>query len=369
MATKEQVLEILKDVQDPELHKSVVELDMVKNIAICDGVVSVKINLTVQGCPLKSVIEEDVKQKLLSLPEVERVSVEFGAMTEEERGAVATKVRGGAAGAGPGGIWKKNRFADAESTTRIINVASGKGGVGKSTTTVNLACALAQRGFKVGIVDCDIYGFSVPRMMGNMSRPVPLQQDMLLPVLAHGVKFISAGSLVDEDTPIIWRGPMLGKMIDNFLNEVFWNELDYLLFDLPPGTGDVALSLSQMIPNAEMVIVTTPQAAAAQVAQRVGKMAERTNQKVLGVIENMSYFVCDKCNEPHEIFGKGGAQAVANHLHTELLAKVPLTNPLRQGGDIGEPVVVAHPEDPAAKAFLECADALVRLAPPKVKAS
>lgn len=370
MATKEQVLDVLKDIEDPELRKSIVELDMVKNIAICDDIVDIKINLTIQGCPLQSVIQQEVNEKLRQkLPEIKQVNVQFGAMNDQERVAVAQKMRGGGAGAeggmGPGGVYKRNPFADPNSPTRLITVASGKGGVGKSTTTVNLAVALAKLGFHVGIMDCDIYGFSVPRMLGNMGRPVPIQEDMLLPLQAHGVRFISAGSFVDEDTPIIWRGPMLGKMLDNFLNEVFWGELDYLLLDLPPGTGDVALSLSQMLPGADMVIVTTPQAAASQVAQRVGKMAEKTQQKVIGVIENMSYFVCPNCSTPHEIFGKGGAEAVAARLGTELLGKIPLTADLRLGGDVGDPVVVAHPDDPAAKAFAQVAAELARVAPPK----
>ncbi len=364
MATKEQIIEALRPIQDPELHKSIVELDMVKHVSECDGIVKVVINLTIQGCPLKAVFEKEVEEKLLQLPGITNVNLEFGAMTEQERVAVAQKVHGGA-GTGPGGVYKQNPFADPKSPTRLINVASGKGGVGKSTTTVNLAVALSKRGYHVGIMDCDIYGFSVPRMLGNLNRPTPVREDMLLPLQAHGVRFISAGSFVDEDTPIVWRGPMLGKMLDNFLNEVYWGELDYMLLDLPPGTGDVALSISQMLPGSDMVIVTTPQAAAAQVAQRVGKMAEKTNQKVLGVIENMAYFICPNCSTKHEIFGKGGAQAVAARLGVDVIGRIPITGELRLGSDVGDPVVASNPEDPAAKAFFETVDNLVRLAPPK----
>jgi len=358
--TREQVMEALKSVNDPELHRNVVELDMVKGVDIDGGHVAVTINLTVKGCPLKARFENDVEAALKKIPGVERVTTYFDAMTPEERAAVASKVRNGA----PHADAAKTTMQLAMKTT-IIGVASGKGGVGKSTTTVNLAVALKKLGYEVGIIDADIYGFSVPRMLGNLNRPTPVQEDMLLPLQAHGVRFISAGSFVDEDTPIVWRGPMLGKMLDNFLNEVFWGELDYLLLDLPPGTGDVALSISQMLPGSDMLIVTTPQAAASQVAQRVGKMAEKTNQRILGVVENMSYFICPNCSTKHEIFGKGGAQAVAARLGVEVIGRIPMTTDLRLGSDIGDPVVASNPEDPAAKAFLETADALVRLTPPK----
>ncbi|MFZ5824493.1 MAG: P-loop NTPase [Bacillota bacterium] len=360
-ATREQVLEALKNVNDPELHKSVVELDMVKDIKIDGGHVTVTINLTVPGCPLKARFEHDVEAALKQVPGVERVTTLFGSMNAEERAAVAAKVRGGA----PHADAAQATMALATRTT-IIGVASGKGGVGKSTTTVNLAVALKKLGYHVGIIDADIYGFSIPRMMGNMSRPEQLDEQILLPVWAHGIPFISAGSLVNEDQAIIWRGPMLGKMIEQFLTNVQWGKLDYLLIDLPPGTGDVALSIAQMLPNTDLVLVTTPQAAAAQVASRVGSMASRTNQRIVGVIENMAYFLCDECEKKHYIFGKGGGAALAANLGCDVLSQVPLTSDVRLGSDVGDPIVADKEDHPAAKAYLEAARKLAEISPPKV---
>jgi ATP-binding protein involved in chromosome partitioning len=361
--TREQVMEALKSVQDPELHRDVVELDMVKEIQIDGGHVAVTINLTVMGCPLKAKFEQDVEAALKKIGGVEKVTTLFGAMTAEEKAAVAAKVRG--AGGAAHATAAQTTMALASRTT-ILGIASGKGGVGKSTSTVNLAVALKTLGYSVGIIDADIYGFSVPRMMGNMSRPEQLDDQMLLPVWAHGIPFISAGSLVNEDQAIIWRGPMLGKMIEQFLTNVQWGKLDYLLIDLPPGTGDVALSISQMLPNTDMVLVTTPQAAAAQVASRVGSMAARTNQRILGVIENMAYFICDNCDKKHEIFGKGGAQALAANLGCDVLARVPLVGDVRLGSDVGDPITADNEEHPASRAYLEAARQIAKLSPPKV---
>lgn len=363
--TREQVMEALKAVYDPELHRSVVELDMVKDIVIDGGHVAVTINLTVIGCPLKAKFEQDVEAALKNIPGVERVTTRFGAMTEAEKQAVAAKIRGGAAGAAPHASAAQTTMALATRTT-IIGVASGKGGVGKSTSTVNLAAALKKLGYAVGIIDADIYGFSIPRMMGNMSRPEQLDSDVLLPVWAHGIPFISAGSLVAEDQAIIWRGPMLGKMIEQFLTNVQWGKLDYLLIDLPPGTGDVALSVAQMLPNTDLVLITTPQAAAAQVASRVGSMAQKTNQRILGVVENMAYFVCDNCDKKHEIFGKGGAQALAANLGCEVLSRIPLVGDVRLGSDVGDPIVMDKEDHPAAQAYLEAARKIAQMAPPRV---
>ena len=362
--TREQVLEALKAVNDPELHRNVVELDMVKEIQIDGGQVVVTINLTVVGCPLKHKFEQDVQAAVGQIPGVEQVTTRFGAMTDAEKAAVAAKVRGGAPGA-PHASAAQSTMQLATRMT-IIGVASGKGGVGKSTTTVNLAVALKKLGYEVGIIDADIYGFSIPRMMGNMSRPEQLDEQTLLPVWAHGIRFISAGSLVNEDQAIIWRGPMLGKMIEQFLTNVQWGKLDYLLIDLPPGTGDVALSIAQMLPGTDMVLVTTPQAAAAQVATRVGSMAAKTNQRIIGVVENMAYFICDNCDKRHEIFGKGGANALAANLGCEVIARVPLVGDVRLGSDVGDPIVADKPDHPAAVAYLEAAAAIVQQAPPKV---
>lgn len=359
--TRDQVLEALKPVNDPELHKSIVELDMVKEIQIDGGHVTVTINLTVPGCPLKARFEQEVAAALGKLPGVERVTTLFGAMTAEERANVAAKVRGGQ----PHGDAMRSTISLASRTT-IIGVASGKGGVGKSTTTVNLAVALKKLGYSVGIIDADIYGFSIPRMMGNMARPEPLDDQTLLPVWAHDIPFISAGSLVNEDQAIIWRGPMLGKMIEQFLTQVQWGKLDYLLIDLPPGTGDVALSIAQMLPNTDLVLVTTPQAAAAQVASRVGSMSQKTNQRIIGVIENMAYFLCDQCEKKHFIFGKGGGQALAASLGCEVLSQIPLTADVRLGSDVGDPIVADKADHPAAQAYMEAARKIAEQAPPKV---
>jgi ATP-binding protein involved in chromosome partitioning len=359
--TREQVLEALKSVDDPELHRNIVELDMVKDIKIDGGHVTVTVNLTIMGCPLKFKFEQDV-EKVLKAIGVEQVTTLFGAMTEAEKAAVAAKVRGNAA---PHAAAAQSTMALATKTT-ILGIASGKGGVGKSTTTVNLAVALKKLGYEVGIIDADIYGFSIPRMMGNMSRPEQLGEDVLLPIWAHGIRFISAGSLVNEDQAIIWRGPMLGKMIEQFLTNVQWGKLDYLLIDLPPGTGDVALSIAQMLPGTDLVLVTTPQAAAAQVASRVGSMAEKTHQRVIGVVENMAYFICDSCDKKHEIFGKGGAQALAANLGCDVLARIPLVGDVRLGSDVGDPIVADKEDHPASKAYLDAARKIAELSPPKV---
>lgn len=359
--TREAIMEALKGVMDPELRRSVVELDMVKDVQIRGNDVDVVINLTVPGCPLKATFERDVVDRLRSeVPGIGEITVRFGEMTDAERAAVAAKVRGGPLPAA--------NTAKIAEKYRIIGVASGKGGVGKSTVTVNLAVALRQLGYEVGILDADIYGFSIPRMMGNRNRPVVLDEQSIVPVENHGVRFISAGSLVDEDTPIIWRGPMLTKMIEQFLTNVLWGDLQYLLIDLPPGTGDVALSIAQLLPGAEIVIVTTPQAAASQVAIRVGAMAHKVNQRILGIIENMAYFVCDQCSKEHYIFGQGGADALAAQLGTVVLGRVPLEGEVRMGGDAGDPVTVDRPDARAARAFLEVARRLAELAPPRTVA-
>jgi ATP-binding protein involved in chromosome partitioning len=360
--SREQVMDVLATINDPELHRSLVELDMVKSVEINEGRVDLAINLTIKGCPLKNEIEREVTTKVGAIPGVEKVNLAFGAMTDAERAATAAKLRGGQEPHAAG----RQRSMQLLQRTTIIGVASGKGGVGKSTVTVNLAVALKKQGYSVGIIDADIYGFSIPRMMGNMKRPDVLDEKTILPVWSHGISFISAGSLVPEDQAIVWRGPMLGKMIENFLTDVQWGRLDYLLFDLPPGTGDVALSVAQLLPGTDMILVTTPQAAAAQVASRVGSMAARTNQRIIGVIENMAYFICDNCEKKHEIFGKGGAQALAANLGVEVLARLPLVGDVRLGSDVGDPVVESDENHPAAKGFWEAARKISRLAPPKV---
>lgn len=322
LITQEQVLEALKDVQDPEIHKSVVELNMVRNIKIEGTHVSLDIILTIQGCPLKAVIHDDVVKAIQALG-AEKVDVHFGSMTDEERAELSGKLRQERTAPQGGGI---SSLLHPESKTKFIAVTSGKGGVGKSTVTVNLAVALARLGKKVGVIDADIYGFSVPDMMGIEQRPTVINET-ILPVPRHGVKVMSMGFFVEDNTPVIWRGPMLGKMLRNFFSEVSWGPIDYMILDLPPGTGDVALDVHQMIPQSKEIIVTTPHATAAFVAARAGAMAIHTKHEILGVVENMAYFSCSKCGDKEYIFGRGGGGKLAEELRTDLIAQIPLGQP------------------------------------------
>lgn len=321
MITEHQVLEALKGVQDPELHKSVVELNMVRNIQINGTKVSLDVILTIQGCPLKVKIQEDVENAIKALGATE-VQVAFGSMTDQERAELSSKLKGGQTASGG----SASPLLNPESPVTFIAITSGKGGVGKSTVTVNLATALARLGKKVGVVDADIYGFSVPDMMGIDQRPTVIN-NVVLPVERFGVKVISMGFFVEDNSPIIWRGPMLGKMLRNFFSEIHWGDLDYLLLDLPPGTGDVALDVHQMIPQSKEIVVTTPHATASFVAARAGSMAIKTGHEILGIVENMSYFECGKCGSQETIFGKGGGEKLAKELNTELLAKIPMGQP------------------------------------------
>jgi ATP-binding protein involved in chromosome partitioning len=348
----------LAKVNDPEIHKPITELDMVKGVTIDGRNVVVEILLTVAGCPLKDKITRDVTEALQATGEVDRVEVHMGVMTEEQRRAMVERLRG------PGGVQAERPIAfwQQGSTTRAILVASGKGGVGKSSTTANLAVALAQQGLKVGVVDCDVYGYSIPRMLGVAGRPVAFE-GMFLPLEGHGVKVVSIGFFVAEEQPVVWRGPMLHKAIQQFLADAYWGDIDVVLLDMPPGTGDVAISVAQYLPGAEMLIVTTPQEAAAKVAARAGKITEQVNLKVLGVVENMAYFLCPSCDEKHEIFGSGGGQALASSLGTEVLAQIPLDVAHRSGSDEGKPIVVTDPDSPAAKAIIELAAKVARKGP------
>ena len=352
MVTRDEVYAALGQVMDPEIHKPITELDMVKDIAISEaGVVTVEVLLTVAGCPLKDRINKDVTAAVAPLPGVRQVVIELGAMTEEQRQAMVTKLRGSQASQ-----QRKITFWGDESSTRVLAVASGKGGVGKSSVTVNLAAALAAQGHRVAVVDCDIYGFSVPRMLGVNGRPVGFN-GMIMPLEAHGVWVISIGFFTDG-RPVAWRGPMLHRAIQQFLTDVYWGELDYVLLDLPPGTGDVQISLAQMLPGSEMVLVTTPQEAAERVAILAGRFAQENGIKVAGVIENMSYFVCPNCDERHEIFGTGGGQQLAGELGTELLGRIPMDVRLREGGDSGKPLVMSDPDAPASQELLKVAATL-----------
>lgn len=314
------MLEALKNVEDPELHRSVVELNMVRNIQIEEDKVELDIILTIQGCPLKVKIQKDVEDAIKELGAKE-VVVHFGSMTDEERAHLSATLRGGQ----PKDQQELSHLLRPDSKTVFIAITSGKGGVGKSTVTVNLATALARKGKKVGVIDADIYGFSVPDMMGINRIPVVID-NTVIPVEQFGVKVISMGFFVEDNAPIIWRGPMLGKMLRNFFTEVHWEDLDYMILDLPPGTGDVALDVHQMIPQSKEIIVTTPHPTAAFVAARAGVMAIKTNHEILGVIENMSYYV-NKDGEKDPIFGSGGGDKLAEALETEVLARIPIGQP------------------------------------------
>lgn len=322
LITQEQILEALKDVYDPEINKSVVELNMVRNIQIDGDRVRLDVILTIQGCPLKNKIHDDVEQAIKALGAT-HVDVHFGSMTDEERAQLSAQLRSERTSLQQGGV--SNLLAP-DSKTTFIAVTSGKGGVGKSTVSVNLAVALRRQGKKVGIIDADIYGFSVPDMMGIDQRPTVIDET-ILPVPKHGVKVMSMGFFVEDNTPVIWRGPMLGKMLRNFFSEVSWGNLDYIILDLPPGTGDIALDVHQLIPQSKEIIVTTPHATAAFVAARAGAMAIHTQHEILGVVENMAYFSCGKCGEKEYVFGRGGGGKLAEELRTELIAQIPLGQP------------------------------------------
>jgi ATP-binding protein involved in chromosome partitioning len=356
MPTQEQISEILGQIQDPELHRGLNDLNMVRNIAIDGARISVLVALTIPGCPLKSFFQEVIPAKLVeSFPDIEHVAVELTSMTEEERQAVI------------GGVRKESPapFARSDSPTQVIAIGSGKGGVGKSTTTVNLAASLAKLGHTVGLLDADVWGFSIPRMLGVHERPTVVD-DMIMPPEMFGVKIVSIGLFTTEDNPVVWRGPMLHKALQQFLTDVHWDEPEYLLVDLPPGTGDVSISIAQFLPGASMVIVTTPQAVAEKVAQRAGFMAEKTGLRVAGVVENMSYFRGDDGKE-YNIFGSGGGAALAERLRVPLLGEIPIDPELRAFADAGAPIVLQAPDSEVAQKLDECAKELVNLLPPKPK--
>src|SRR3954449_4158339 len=357
--TEAVVIDALRPVEDPELHRSIVDLGMVKRVDIAEGSVGVLVALTVPGCPLRAEIDRRVTEAIKGLDPQGAVSVEFTVMTPEELHALRTGLHGdpaATAGSQPAHGHAQGRaipFADPASRTRVLLIASGKGGVGKSSVTTNLAVALAQRGKSVGVLDADVWGFSIPKMLGVDRNPVVLDE-MLLPPEANGVRCISIGFFADEDQPVIWRGPMLHKALEQFLTDVYWDDPNYLLVDLPPGTGDVSISLAQMLPHAEMYVVTTPQPAAQRVAQRAGYMAHKVNLKVRGIIENMAWFTGDD-GKRYELFGRGGGEDLSKTLGVPLLGQVPFVPLLREGGDEGSPVVAADPSSEASLAFEELA--------------
>ncbi|RAV34854.1 Mrp/NBP35 family ATP-binding protein [Corynebacterium heidelbergense] len=353
--TESAVRSALSRVEDPELNRPITELGMVKSIEIDGSRVAVTIYLTIAGCPMKSTLTQRTQQAVEGVPGVERVTVTTDVMSDDQRREVRKIVRGDAAD-------PVIPFAQANSTTRVFAVASGKGGVGKSSVTVNVAVALAKRGLKVGVIDADIYGHSIPHMMGSTDRPHQVDE-MIMPLQAHGVKLISIGHFIGDNSPVVWRGPMLHRAIQQFLGDVFWGDLDILLLDLPPGTGDVAISVAQLVPNAELLIVTTPQAAAAEVAERAGTIAQQTRQRIGGVIENMSWMDMPDGSRM-EVFGSGGGQLVADRLRqiagseVKLLGQIPLDPQLRIGGDLGNPIAISEPNSAAAVAFGGIADHL-----------
>lgn len=365
MPTESAVLEALRPVEDPELHRSIVDLDMVKEVAIAGEAVTVTVALTVPGCPLKEEITRRVTDAVSPLDGVGSVDVELTVMSDEQRQGVAEQLRAQQHGQAPGGEGRTrvNPFTDAR--TRVLAVASGKGGVGKSSVSANLAVALAQRGHKVAAVDADVWGFSMPRMLG-IDRPPVVIDEVIVPPEANGVHLISMGFFAREDQPVVWRGPMLHKALEQFLTDVHWDEPDFLVVDMPPGTGDIALSMAQFLPRAEVVIVTTPQPAAQRVAQRAAYMSQRVNLELLGVIENMSWFRGDD-GKAYELFGADGGRLLADQLEIPLLGQVPLVPELRAGADEGRPIVVTDPDDEASQAFFRIAEQIdVELAPTKI---
>lgn len=349
------VRDALKQVQDPEIHRSLGDLEAIRDVDIADGQVSVLIALAVPGSPLVDDLGHAVTDAAMAVEGVEGVQVSFTAMSDDEIDRLATDLRGPASGD------REVSIGRAGSGTRVIGIASGKGGVGKSSVTTNLAVALADKGKKVGVIDADVWGFSIPKMMG-VDRAPSVLRDLLLPPQAHGVSVISMDFFVQPDQAVVWRGPMLDKALQQFLVDVHWGDLDFLLIDMPPGTGDVAISISQYLPRAEVLIVTTPQPTAQRVAVRAGLMAQKVNQDIIGVIENMSWFTGDD-GKRYEIFGNGGGQRLADDLGVSLLGQIPLVPAVREGADQGLPISVIDPDGEVAQAFEAVATRLIETGP------
>ncbi len=356
----------LAGVKDPEIRRPITELGMVDSVEVsASGIVELVVLLTIAACPLRDTLTADVTAAVRAVPGVTEVRLTLGVMTDAQRTALRDGLKGGAA--------KDIPFARPESRTRVYAIASGKGGVGKSTVTVNLAVSLAARGLAVGVLDADVYGFSIPRMLGVTGRPTRIGE-MILPPQAHGVKVISVGMFVDGNTPVVWRGPMLHRALQQFLGDVFWGDLDVLLLDLPPGTGDIAISTAQLIPTTEILVVTTPQVAAAEVAERAGSIALQTRQRIAGVVENMSPMTLPD-GTVLELFGSGGGSVVAQSLSrvtgtaVPLIGQIPLQVSLRAAGDVGVPLVISDPHSPAAVALTAVADDLAARSRPLVGVS
>ena len=347
----------LATVSDPELHRPLPELGMVDSVEFEGGIASIKILLTISGCPMRDRLEKDVRAAVLEVVGVEDIRLEFGVMNETQRDNVKKLLRGGRE--------KFIPFAQPDSLTRVWGISSGKGGVGKSSVTVNLAAALAERGFKVGVLDADVYGHSIPRLFGiEGQRPTAIDQTFI-PVEVRGIKVVSIEMFKpDRADPVAYRGPLLHRVLEQLLSDAYWGDLDFLLLDLPPGTGDIAISLGQLIPASEIIVVTTPQVAAAEVAERAGRIAHQLKQHIVGVIENMSAYEDSLTGAKVALFGEGGGAETARRLSTlvgadvKLVARIPFDQELREGGDEGSPIVWRNPESTAAKAFFEVVDQL-----------
>jgi ATP-binding protein involved in chromosome partitioning len=343
---REEVLRALERVIDPELKRSVIELDMVRRADVVEGRADIEIALTVPGCPLRASFETQVEDALRPVAGIDEVTLSFTVMTPEEKAALTTKLRGGVSERTPG--------ISVDSGTRVIAVASGKGGVGKSSFAASLAAALSGLGNRTGILDADVYGYSIPHMLGIRQRPIVVDK-MIVPPVRGDLKVMSIGFFLDENSPVMWRGPMLHRALEQFLSDVHWGELDVLVVDMPPGTGDVAISLGQLLPRAEAVVVTTPHRAAQQVAVRAAQMARKTNMRLLGVVENMSYLV----GSGEELFGSGGGEDLAREIEAPLLGRIPFDPRIGELADEGQTIVEAEPESEAAAAILDLTRALV----------
>lgn len=352
MSTVDDLWGLLAEVEDPDADRSITELGMVSDVRMEDGTAFLDLLLPVPNAPSKDELTNAAARAVANHEDVRDVKVRLAAMDDEQRRQFVATVRpelSRETGGEPA-----NPFAQMDSDTKVVAVASGKGGVGKSAITTNVAVALAQQGKRVGILDADIWGYSIPRMMGASGRPLALE-NLVMPLRAHGCKVISIGFFVDSDRPVTWRGPLLHRALQQFLSDVFWGNLDFLFCDLPPGTGDIAISLAQMLPNADMLVVTTPQQASQKVALRAGQATAQTGMRVSGVVENMAKFVAPDTGKEYNIFGEGGGELLASELETELLGSVPIDPRLREGGDAGVPLVLSDPEAPASRVLLDVA--------------
>jgi ATP-binding protein involved in chromosome partitioning len=352
MPNKDEIMKVLSQIQDPELHRSLTELDMIKDIEIDGGTVRVGVLLTIAGCPMRSRIKEDISEAVGQLPDVDKVEVELGVMSEEQRRNLTVKLYGAdhKKATGQEGAITAGDFAE-----RVIAVASGKGGVGKSTVTANLAAALSRLDYKVGVLDADVYGFSIPRILGVDGTPTTID-DNIIPLRRDNIQVMSMGFFINEDQPVIWRGPLLHKAINQFIADTLWDKLDFFLIDLPPGTGDVTLTISQALPKAELLVITTPQPVASYTAGRVARMAEKTNLKVLGVIENMSYYEVNGTRD--YIFGKDGGKNLAETLDVPFIGEIPIRTEIRVGADSGDPVAL-HKDSDIAEQYLDIARKII----------